>query len=221
MPRGIPALVQPALLVWAREQSGYTPEPVARRLNIKPERLLAWERGDIKPSVRQAQALAKFYHRPFGLFFLSQPPALPPLAAEYRRLPGVVPGVESPELRLAMRVMSQRREVALELLEELGNPTSEFMTAAHLSESASEVGSRLRTMLGVTAEEQLSWRDEWEAWRRWREVVESAGVLVCQFPKVPLVQMRGVSLLRSRCLQSESTPRKVRLARESLHSFMS
>ena len=196
MPRGIPALVKPALLVWAREQSGYAPEPVAKRLNVKPERLLAWERGDLKPTVRQAQELAKFYHRPLGLFFLPQPPALPPLAAEYRRLPGVVPGVESPELRLAMRAMSQRREVAIELLEELGDPVPEFGTAAHLSESAPEVGSRLRTLLGVTVEEQLGWGDEWEAWRRWREAVESAGILVFQFPKVPLVQVRGVSLLR-------------------------
>jgi len=50
----------------------------------------------------------------------------PPLAAEYRRLPGVRPGVESPEFRLALRVMSQRREVALELSEELSVDVEEF-----------------------------------------------------------------------------------------------
>ncbi|HEX9819247.1 MAG TPA: ImmA/IrrE family metallo-endopeptidase, partial [Methylomirabilota bacterium] len=36
---------------------------------------------------------------------------------------------------------------------------------------------------------------EWQAWRQWRQAVESAGVLVGQFPKVPLTQVRGVSLL--------------------------
>jgi ribosome-binding protein aMBF1 (putative translation factor) len=56
------ALVNPPLLVWAREESGYPPELVADRLKVKPERLLAWERGDLKPTVRQVQLLAKFYH---------------------------------------------------------------------------------------------------------------------------------------------------------------
>ncbi len=191
-----PALVNPLLLSWAREQSGYTPESVAKRVNVKPERLLSWERGERNPTVRQAQELAKFYHRPFGLFFLPQPPVLPPLAAEYRRLTGITPGVESPELRLALRVMSYRREAALELLDELGESVPEFATAAHIAEGPIQVGRRLRELLGISAQEQLGWRDEWRAWRRWREVVETAGVLVFQFPKVPLAQVRGVSLLK-------------------------
>jgi Zn-dependent peptidase ImmA (M78 family)/transcriptional regulator with XRE-family HTH domain len=191
----IPALVNPPLLVWAREQSGHAPDWVARKLSVKPERLLAWENGERKPTVRQAQELAKLYHRPFGVFFLPQPPALPPLASEYRRLPGVDPGVESPELRLALRLMSQRREITIGLLEELGAPIAPFPVAAHLSEGAHEVGARLRALLGITVHEQFGWSSEWQAWRQWRAAVEAAGVLVFQFPKVPLAQVRGVSLL--------------------------
>jgi Zn-dependent peptidase ImmA (M78 family)/transcriptional regulator with XRE-family HTH domain len=190
------ALVNPTVLTWARQESGYPPEPVAKRLNVKLERLLAWERGDSKPTVRQAQDLAKFYHRPFGVFFLPEPPTLPPLAAEYRRLPGVRPGVESPEFRLALRVMSQRREVALELSEELGARVEDFNFTAHLSESTAAVGARLREALGITADEQLGWTSDWQAWRRWREAVETAGVLVFQFPKVSLAQARGVTLFK-------------------------
>ena len=191
-----PALVNPTVLIWARQESGYPPEPVAKRLKVKPERLLAWERGDSNPTVRQAQNLAKVYHRPFGVFFLPQPPPLPPLAAEYRRLPGVRPGVESPEFRLALRVMSQRREVALELSEEVGVGVEDFNFTAHLSESTTAVGARLREALGITADEQLGWASDWQAWRRWREAVETAGVLVFQFPKVSLTQARGVTLFK-------------------------
>lgn len=191
-----PARVNPPLLTWAREESGYDSETVARRLSVKPERLLAWEHGKLAPTVRQAQKLAKLYHRPFGVFFLPQPPAILPLAAEYRRLPGIRPGRETPELRLALRVMSQRRDVALELSEELGDGFPDFRTAAQLTESPNEVGRRLRLLLGVTQEEQLGWRDEWQAWRRWREAVEAVGILVFQFPSVDLEQARGVSLLR-------------------------
>ena len=191
-----PALVNPTVLTWARQESGYPPEPVAKRLNVKPERLLAWEHGELKPTVRQAQDLAKFYRRPFGVFFLPQPPALPPLAAEYRRLPGVRPGVESPEFRLALRVMLQRREVALELTEELGVPLEDFRFSAHLSESPAAIGARLRETLGITADAQIAWTSDWQAWGHWREAVEKAGVLVFQFPKVSLAQMRGVTLFK-------------------------
>ena len=41
----------------------------------------------------------------------------------------------------------------------------------------------------------MGWRDQWQAWREWRSAVEQAGVLVFQFPKVPLEQTRGVSVL--------------------------
>lgn len=191
----IPAEVNPTLLVWAREEGGYPPEVVAKRLGVKPERLEAWERGERKPTVRQTQELARYYHRPFGVFFLPQPPSVPPLAAEYRRLPGVRPGVESPEFRLALRTMLQRREVALQLNEELGFTLAEFRTAAHIAEGPVAVGKRLRDALGIAIEEQLAWRDEWQAWREWRSAVEESGVLVFQFPKVPLEQTRGVSLL--------------------------
>lgn len=193
----IPADVNPSLLVWAREQSGYPSAAVAKRLGVKLERFEAWERGERKPSVRQTQELAKYYHRPFGVFFLPHPPSIPPLAAEYRRLPGVRPGVESPEFRLALRVMLQRRELALQLIEELGFALPEFRTVAHLSEGPAAVGQRLREAMGVGVEQQLAWRDEWQAWREWRSAAEQAGVLVFQFPKVALEQTRGVSVLDS------------------------
>ena len=196
MTASIPAIVNPIVLAWARKESGYKPEPVAKRLNVKPDRLLAWECGDLKPTVRQAQDLAKLYHRPFGVFFLPQPPALPPLAAEYRHLPGIQPGVESPEFRLALRIMSQRREVALDLNEELGVSVADFDITAHLSETEAAVGARLRKALNISAGEQLDWTSEWQAWRRWREAVEALGVLVFQFPKVRLDQVRGVSILK-------------------------
>ncbi len=172
MSLAIPAEVNPTLLAWAREQSGYPAEIVAKRLGVKLDRLEAWERGERKPTVRQTQELAKYYHRPFGVFFLPQPPSIPPLAAEYRRLPGVRPGVESPEFRLALRVMLQRRELAIQLNEELGFTIPEFRTAARLSEGPTAVGQRLRETLGVAIEQQLGWRDEWQAWREWRSAVE-------------------------------------------------
>ena len=197
MPNTIPLPINPQLLSWAREQSGYDLARTASRLGVKPERVLAWEHGDRQPTMRQTEALAQFFHRPLSIFFLPKPPLLPPLAAEYRRLPHVIPGHESPELRLAIRQMLTRRENALNLLGELGEPVPEFSLSARLNESPAEVGERLRTASGLSIDEQRSWRDEWRAWAAWRVAVENLGVLVFQFSKVALGEVRGLALLRT------------------------
>ena len=196
MPLALPVPINPSVLEWARKESGYPVDRVADRLHVKPERIEAWERGDRPPTLRQVQELARLFHRPLNVFFLPSPPQVPPLAAEYRRLPGVTPGQEAPELRLAVRQMINRRETALSLMEELGEPVTNFALQAHLNEEAEAVGDRLRAALGISLQVQAEWRDEWQAWREWRAAVEQLGALVFQFPKVGLNDARGLSLLR-------------------------
>jgi Zn-dependent peptidase ImmA (M78 family)/transcriptional regulator with XRE-family HTH domain len=189
------APVNHKVLAWARTEGGWLPEQVAKGLSVKPERVIAWEQGERKPTYRQAENLARFFHRPLSVLFQPEPPQLPPLAAEYRRLPGVEVGAESPALRLAVRRMLNRRSVALELMEELGERTPEFDLAAHLSEGYAAVGKKLRDRLGVSIDTQLGWANEWQAWRGWRAAAEAAGVLVFQFTQVTLEEARGLSLL--------------------------
>jgi transcriptional regulator with XRE-family HTH domain len=50
-------------------------------LQVKVERVNAWEQGDRQPTLRQVEALSRFLHRPLSVFFLPKPPELPPLAA--------------------------------------------------------------------------------------------------------------------------------------------
>ncbi|MFU8848375.1 MAG: ImmA/IrrE family metallo-endopeptidase [Opitutales bacterium] len=191
-----PVEPNPAVLLWARKESGYDVERVAKRLAVKPERIEAWEQGERVPTPCQLQNLARMYHRPLGIFFRAQPPTLAPLAAEYRRLPGVTPGEESPELRLALRQMSNRRETMIELLEELGECLPDFDLQAHFSEGPENVAGRLRAALGIDMETQAAWGSGWQAWAHWRRAVEELGVLVFQFPSVSLKEARGLSLLQ-------------------------
>ena len=197
MPNISPVAINPSLLAWAREESGYGVDRVAKRLDVPEARVIAWEQGERQPTLRQVGLLAQFLHRPLGVFYLPRPPQLPPLAADYRRLPGVEPGSESPEFRLAVRQMLTRRENALNLLEELGHPVPPFTLRAHLREGPAAVGQRLRAALGIDVATQLAWTDEWQAWRAWRAATERLGVLVFLFAKVPLAETRGVALLRT------------------------
>jgi len=189
--------INPSLLAWARVESGYDVDYVAKRLQVREERVAEWEKGERQPTLRQVESLARFFHRPLSVFFMPRPPQLPPLAAEYRRLPDVEPGHESPELRLALRQMLMRRENMLNLMGELGESIPEFSLRAHLRESPAEVGQRLRKATRVTVETQLGWANEWEAWREWRASCDTLGVLVFQFIKVSLKEVRGLALLRT------------------------
>ncbi|MEW6366077.1 MAG: ImmA/IrrE family metallo-endopeptidase, partial [Acidobacteriota bacterium] len=56
------------------------------------------------------------------------------------------------------------------------------------------MGERLRQATGIAVEEQLRWRDEHRTWRAWRDRAEKLGVLVFQFPGVPVGEVRGTTL---------------------------
>lgn len=43
------------MLAWARSESGYAAEPVANRIGTKPERVVAWEKGERAPTMRQLE----------------------------------------------------------------------------------------------------------------------------------------------------------------------
>ena len=193
LPEGV--ALNPRVLQWARRESGWAPEDLADKLKVKRERFASWESGERAPTLRQVENVARQLHRPLNLFFLPEPPSLPPLAAEYRRLTGVRVGAESPQLRLALRQMLNRRDRALDLIAELGADQPSLPPAAHIAEGVEVTAERLRNYLGVSPERQLSWTSEWQAWRFWRSAAEAKGILVFQFYKVALAEVRGLSIL--------------------------
>ena len=68
------ANITPNVIKWARESARITIEIAAKKVSKSPEELKDWEEGRSQPTIRQAQALAKVYKRPFALFFLPEIP---------------------------------------------------------------------------------------------------------------------------------------------------
>jgi Zn-dependent peptidase ImmA (M78 family)/DNA-binding XRE family transcriptional regulator len=197
MARSIPALVNNRLLVWAREQVGYSVEEVANKLRRKSEELRAWEAGEKKPTLRQAEKIAKLYQRSFSIFTLKEPPKTVPLATEYRRLPKVTPGKESPSLRFALRDLLYRRHVALSIWNRIGEEPEEFALEAKLSENTETAARRIREILRLSVEGQMKWQSDAVAWKAWRNAIELQGVLVFVFSGVEHKEVRGVTLFNS------------------------
>lgn len=196
MPKSIPALVKPALLIWARDKAGYSVVDAASKLGIETERLNAWERGSERPSMTQLRKLGEIYKRPIAVFFLQSPPAGFDPQREFRRLPGLIPQAESPELRLALRTALYRREAAKSLYEELREPLPQLEESIHLDEPEELAARKVRELLGITWEAQVSWPSPHAAFNGWRGSVERQGVLVFQAGKISLSEMRGTSIPR-------------------------
>jgi Zn-dependent peptidase ImmA (M78 family)/DNA-binding XRE family transcriptional regulator len=69
------AIISSNMLKWARLRSNCNIELVAKKANVKVEKIERWEAGLSKPTFNQAQKIANVLHIPFGFLFLDTPPA--------------------------------------------------------------------------------------------------------------------------------------------------
>jgi Zn-dependent peptidase ImmA (M78 family) len=194
VPKSIPALIEPTLLLWARQRAGFSREAAAAKVDIPLDRLIEWEEGADRPSMAQLRKIGEVYKRPIAIFFLSTPPADFDPQREFRRLPGLSPQNESPALRLALRTALYRREAAREVYERLGEPLTALNDSIHPDESENLVSQKVREILGITWDEQLSWASEYAALSCWRGAIEGKGILVFQTGGIELSEMRGTSI---------------------------
>jgi Zn-dependent peptidase ImmA (M78 family)/DNA-binding XRE family transcriptional regulator len=196
MPAGQRVYASPerGLLAWARESAGLDLERSAKKVGVTPERLRSWETGEARPTMNQLRRLAHIYKRPVAVFYLPRPPEDVSPPKDYRRLPGRVSGVESPELRYEIRRAITRREFALELLEEAGEDVPGFPLTGERSEQPEALGARIRDALGLDMSVQSTWRGQYDSFNGWRSLLERAGALVQQMIGVEVSEARGFSI---------------------------
>jgi Zn-dependent peptidase ImmA (M78 family) len=194
MARSTEALVEPAILVWARSSSGLSIDEAASSLQTKAEKVRAWEQGEESPSMAQLRKMAATYKRLLSDFYLPKPPEEAPLPHDFRRLPGEVAFRYSRALRYQLRLARQRRALALDLAGELGIELPKLSGRLELNGDPERTGAELRQQIGVTLEEQRSWRDARASYNGWRAAIERLGVLVFQVADVPKTEMLGFTL---------------------------
>lgn len=194
MAKRITASVKPELLIWARESVRMGIAEAAAKAKISEELLSAWEGGEGSPSIPQLRKLGEAYKRPIAVFFLSEPPQGFDAQKEFRRLAGVRPGQESPELMLAIRNATFHRDAALDLMGLLGEPIPEITLKLHPSMAPDQAGAAVRQHLGVSWDTQLQWNSPHAALSGWRSAIEEQGVFIFQTGKVPLEEMRGTCM---------------------------
>ena len=195
------ALIKPELLGWARNRAKVTVDDAAKVANVEPETLEGWEAGDGAPTISQLRNLAGKYHFPLAVFYLSNPPTDFTPLRDFRRLPNANDRTISTELALHIRNAQQRRELALELHDELGEPARPFRLRATLGDSPEVVGEEVRRFLGVTEADQCKAAREGRGFDFWRRKFEEKDILVFVIGgphnTVDTSEMRGFAIARN------------------------
>ncbi|HEX3860368.1 MAG TPA: XRE family transcriptional regulator [Stellaceae bacterium] len=190
MAKSVPALINPEMLVWARESARLSIEAAAHKIGISTEKLTACETGEAQLTFAQLMKTAREYRRPVSLFYLKEKPTGWAPIQDFRHLIGVEGGF-SPRLTFVIRQARERRELALELRTELNEATAPFTLTADTHRDAEAFAQEVRAYLGVT--------DVAQQWKRrafdgWRQAIEARDVLVFLIPRLPLAEMRGAAI---------------------------
>lgn len=195
------ALVKPDLLTWTRNRAKVRAEDAAKAANVSVERLEAWERGDDAPTVSQLRLLAAKYHFPLAVFYLPEPPADFMPLRDFRRLPDADDETITPNLAFHIRAAYERRELALELYDDLRTEPQRFPLKATLWDDPEKVGQAIRDFLDVNDENQKKAARQDRAFDFWRRKLEERDILVFVISgphyAVDLKQMRGFAIARS------------------------
>lgn len=194
MAKGIEAIVNPKMLVWARESARMEIETAAKKAQVSPERLELWERGEERPTINQLRKLGNAYKRPIAVFYLPEPPSDFQAMRDFRRLPRSGARRESPDLIFEIRSARNRREVAVELFGAIDEEPSEFPLEASLGDDTEQLADEIREFLMVDVNDQISWKSGYDSFNNWRTALENAGVLVFQASGVEVSEARGFSI---------------------------
>lgn len=143
------AYINPALLTWARQRADLTPEQAARRVGVAAGKLAAWETGEARPTLRQAETLAQKLYVPFGYLYLSQIPPMDLDLPDLRTADGRPVSNPSPEFEEVLNNALAKQEWFKEYRQEEGVEPLPFIGCFSRADSFREVAADLADTMQV------------------------------------------------------------------------
>lgn len=178
--------VQPSVIRWARESMGMSVEDVAHKLKKSSEEVMAWEsEGGTSPTYSQLENLAyKVFKRPLAVFFLPAPPDEISPVREFRTLPDTDLQTLHADTYLQVR-KAHAYQLTLKEIFDGSNPSGRKIwkeTPLDMQLSVEAQARTVRKALGISLKDQLSWKVDELALKRWREAMEAQGIFVFKAP---------------------------------------
>lgn len=181
--------INPNLLQWAREESGFGIKEIADKLKIHQERYLNWEKNGTDIPLGKLKELAKQFKRQLAIFFLPQTPPRVKMPGDFRNLQLTSKGL-SKEIKLAVRRSHKYLELAREIRGQdywnyKFNWLNDVENIVKSEDTASDTASIdwLRLKLKIDLISQRKFKNKEEAFKVWRRrIEEELGIFVFQFP---------------------------------------
>jgi Zn-dependent peptidase ImmA (M78 family)/transcriptional regulator with XRE-family HTH domain len=173
------------ILRWARERAGLSIDAAASAIGRPGEALRSWEEGESTPTYRQLADLAhRVYKRPIAVFFFPEPPQEAPITSRFRTLPDSEREALDPDTLYALRDARALQLAIPALLLNIDTPLNNGVAElrARLGETAAELATRLRGVIGVSVATQRGWQNAEKALKEWRRALEQFGVFVFKRP---------------------------------------
>lgn len=141
------ALIEPSILVWARNRAQMTIQALSTKLSIASEKVELWERGEAKPTFKQAQKVASTLQIPFGYLYLSMPPKETLSIPDLRTLGDETPEGLSPTFKELIRDMERKQQWYKEYAIENGEEELSFIGSFNINSTIGDVVSSIRQTL--------------------------------------------------------------------------
>ena len=198
----------PEIFVKCREELKLSLEDAIRLSNVKS--LAKIEKGEKEPTVKQLESLASTYFQPKWIFSEKSLPSNYNynFTSEFRTIDKNNLNL-SYEVKRLIKEVEALREIMIDLKEQTDEPVLEFSPPlGDKLSKAGELARKTRDWLGISIEQQFKWKDEKEAFKKWREVLESKEIFIFLTSnykgtfKIEIEAMRGFSLYFKKCLLS-------------------
>ena len=171
--------INPTIIQWARERSGYTLQEVAKSLNRDVATISNWESGAAAPTYVQLEKLADKYKRPVAMFFFPEPPHETDFVGQLALRSSEIEQLD-PGIRILLRQARARQLSLMELNMDANPAETKIFRDLHpqLGDSPTELAQQTRAYLDISVDTQAGWNSAKEALGNWRESVEEKGIFV-------------------------------------------
>ena len=166
--------VNPALLRWARERAGLSTEAMEARF----PRIVAWERGETRPTLKQLERFAKATFTPVGFLFLPEPPVERVPIRDFRTVANTNLERPSPDLLDTIYLCQQRQNWYHDFARSTGEEQLGFVGAARLADGITKTAAGIRHTLGFDVEERRRLPTWTDALRQFVTQADAVGILV-------------------------------------------
>ena len=170
----IPVPIRPELLRWARERAGRPLESLVNKFPKLPQ----WENGEVQPTLKQLEKLAKTLHVPLGFLFLNAPPDEPLPIPDFRTIARTEWVRPSPELLDTIYICQQRQEWYRNYLIVTNEEPLTFISSANLDDDTFVVAAAIRERIHIDVEERRHIPTWTQAFSQMIDRVEDANILV-------------------------------------------